>query len=79
MNEPIPNLTDQERHQIADILSRRANEIAGFETDCRITSNQQNYPGSVQMALHREIERLRRLATKVKPIADSKPDEEDES
>jgi len=55
-------LTTSERRQIAEILNRRANEIAGFSGDyCK----DGNHFGSVELALTREIERLRRLATKV--------------
>lgn len=63
-------LTKCERAQIAEILSRRANEIAGFSGDYR---NDPKHYGSVEMALSREIERLRRLAERVSP-----PDPEDE-
>lgn len=64
MNEPIPSLNDQECHQIADILSRRANEIAMWESAQRETIP---YPASVKMAVEIEIERLRNLARKLTP------------
>lgn len=64
-------LTKSERTQIAEILSRRANEIAGFSGDYRKDGN---HYGSVELALTREIERLRRLADRVNP---SEPEEED--
>jgi len=57
-------LTSSERAQIAEILSRRANEIAGFHCDYR--RNAGHY-GSVEFALDREIHRLRRLASRVNP------------
>ena len=57
-------LTEQERNQIADILNRRANEVAIFLGEYR--SDKQHF-GSVELALTREIERLRRLADKVNP------------
>jgi hypothetical protein len=50
--------------QIADILSRRANEIAGFTNDYR--SKSEHY-GSVELALTREMSRLRDLAHKINP------------
>lgn len=70
--EPVvmPDLTESERKQIAEILRRRANEIAGFSGDYR---NDLKHYGSVERALTREIERLRRLAERVSP-----PEPEDE-
>ena len=58
----ITDLTNVERKSIAEILSRRANEIAGYCGDYR---NDPNHCGSVELALTREIERLRRLAGKI--------------
>ncbi|MDI3489624.1 MAG: hypothetical protein PWP11_901 [Thauera sp.] len=58
------NLTPSEREQIAEILKRRANEIAGFRGDY---SKEGSHFGSVELALTREIERLRRLAGRVCP------------
>lgn len=58
------NLTKSECAQIAEILKRRANEIAGFLTEY---NGGQNGLGSVELALSREIERLRRLAERVNP------------
>ena len=66
----MDELTKSERKQIAEILDRRANEIAGFSADYK---NDGNHFGSVELALTREIERLRRLADKVNP-----PDPEDD-
>lgn len=57
-------LTQSEKEQIAEILNRRANEIAGFSGDYQ---SQGNHYGSVELALTREINRLRRLADKVNP------------
>lgn len=65
-------LTKGERAQIAEILSRRANEIAGFYGNYR--GNPEHY-GSVELALSREIDRLRRLAERVNP---PEPEREDE-
>lgn len=58
------NLTAGEQAQVAEILNRRANEVAGFSDDY---TKDPKYYGSVQLALQREIERLRRLADKVCP------------
>lgn len=57
-------LTQSEKEQIAEILNRRANEIAGFSADYQ---REGNHYGSVELALTREINRLRRLADKVNP------------
>ena len=57
-------LTRYEREQIAAILDRRANEIAGFSAEYTRDSS---HLGSVELALSREIGRLRRLADKVNP------------
>lgn len=56
-------LTKKEREQVAEILKRRANEIAGYQSDLR---NKQDL-ASVDFALEREIKRLRNLADKVNP------------
>ena len=57
-------ITFKECEQVAEILSRRANEIASFHAEYR--SDGKHF-GSVELALTREIERLRRLADKVSP------------
>lgn len=67
----MEELTKSERKQIAEILNRRANEIAGFSGDYKKDSN---HFGSVELALTREIERLRRLAGRVNP---TEPEDED--
>ena len=59
-------LTKVERDQVSEILRRRANEIAGFSGDYR---KDNNHFGSVEMALTREIERLRKLADRVNPAS----------
>lgn len=64
-------LTRKEREQIAEILRRRANEIADYCGD--YCSDPKHY-GSVELALAREIERLRRLADRVCP---PEPDNDD--
>lgn len=60
----MSELTKHERQQIAEILDRRANEIAGFSGEYKANTN---HFGSVELALTREIDRLRRLADKVNP------------
>lgn len=57
-------LTTKECNQIGEILRRRANEIAGFADSYR---RDDKHFGSVEFALTREIERLRRLAERVDP------------
>ena len=59
-----PKLTQEDREDISEILSRRANEIAGFLHKYR--ENEDHY-GSVELALTREIDRLRKIANKVNP------------
>lgn len=68
----MADLTRSEQQQIAEILKRRANEIAGFSDDYR---RKPEHYGSVELALTREIERLRHLAERVCP-PDPEPDEE---
>ena len=58
------NVTKKDCEQIASILSRRANEIAGFADDYR---RKEEHYGSVELALTREMERLRELAYKINP------------
>lgn len=57
-------LTPNDCEQIAEILDRRANEISGFAGEYR---NKSEHYGSVELALTREINRLRRLSERVKP------------
>lgn len=64
-------LTISERAQISEILKRRANEIAGFSDGYR---NNSGHFGSVEFAMTREINRLRRLAERVNP---TEPEEEE--
>jgi len=65
-------LSKTEQMQIGEILRRRANEIAGFSNEYR---NKPDHYGSVELALSREIDRLRRLETRVNP---PEPQEDDE-
>lgn len=68
-------LTKAERNQIGEILRRRANEIAGFSDDYR---RKPEHYGSVELAMSREISRLRRLAERVDPPEpDSETDADD--
>ena len=68
-------LTITDRAQIAEILDRRANEVASFKTDMEEKVSERAgtkiqfyaFPGSVELAISREVQRLRRLADKVKP------------
>lgn len=68
----MTDLTKREREQVAEILSRRANEIDGFSDEYR---RNPNHFGSVELALTREIDRLRTLAERVCP---PQPEPEDE-
>lgn len=60
-------LTNGDREQIAEILERRANEVASFSDAYR---RNPDHHGSVELALTREVTRLRRLAERVNPPAD---------
>jgi hypothetical protein len=66
-------LSRSEREQIAEILDRRANEISGFYQEHR--ASPKSY-GSVELALEREMERLRILALKVQPEEPEEPEED---
>jgi len=55
-------LTEKEAADISEILARRANDVASFLEEHRKTA-----PGSVELALTREITRLRKLAAKIAP------------
>jgi hypothetical protein len=71
MSDRLPlGLTPSEREQIATILARRANEIAGYSGD-----NRGKMPASVEFGLDLEMKRLRRLAEKVLP-PQPEPDDE---
>lgn len=67
----IAPLTRRECEQIATILNRRANEIAGYKSDMARSGKDL---ASVDYALEREIERLRHLAERVSP-AEAEQDE----
>lgn len=80
-NIPIiyPHLTHTDRAQIAEILDRRANDVATFREDVERKLGQKldDYRGSADLALTREVSRLRRLANKVRPAPPETPDEEE--
>lgn len=67
----MTDLTKSERKQIAEILDRRASEVARFN---RQYTEQPEHYGSVELAHKREIERLRHLANRVNP---AEPEEEE--
>lgn len=54
-------ITENTTNQITEILEKRANEIASYQTQAK-----DSLPASVDMALHREIERLRELSNTLK-------------
>lgn len=58
------DLTDMERSELFEILASRANEVARF---CA-SSKERQFLGSVELALTREIKRLRQLAHRVNPM-----------
>ena len=79
---PALALTDAQRNQIAEILKRRANEIAGYKTahsgetyPSRIDPKDQ-MPASVEFGLDREIKRLRDLANAIEVPKPPEPDDE---
>jgi alpha-D-ribose 1-methylphosphonate 5-triphosphate diphosphatase PhnM len=67
-------LTHEERNDIAEILKRRANEIASFKTDleervAKLTGQAVRFhelPGSIELAMRREMDRLRALEERIK-------------
>jgi hypothetical protein len=56
-------LRPHECRDIEEILKRRANDVASFCDDFGI--DRKKLPGSVEMALSREIQRLRELQSRV--------------
>lgn len=65
-------LTRVESGRIGDILRRRANEIASFSMDYQ---KKPDHYGSVELAMTREMQRLRRLADRVNPSPQSDEDD----
>lgn len=82
MNEKASKLTDAECTEIATILSRRANEIAGYVSDygCegypKKEPNEFSMPASVEYACTLEIKRLRDLEAKIRPVAPVQEEED---
>ena len=77
-------LSESERAQLTEILTRRSNEIASFRSDLKERIQTEagkpirlgEFPGSVELALDREITRLRSLADKVRPPRKPEQDED---
>ena len=67
----MTDLTKLERERVSYILRNVANEIAAFNDEYRRNTN---YLGSVERALTREIDRMRKLAERVLPPG---PDEDE--
>jgi len=67
----LTQLSANDRRQIEEVLNRRANEIAGFSDEYR---KDPKHHGSVELALTREIDRLRRLADRVNPSEEETED-----
>ncbi|KQP36361.1 hypothetical protein [Pseudorhodoferax sp. Leaf274] len=67
----IDALTPSDRKQLAEILKRRANEIASHHLEY---TRDNKHHGSVELALSREIDRLRRLADRVDPEVEEDDD-----
>ena len=63
----MSELTLQDKKDIEDVLRLRANEIASFRTD--YCSNP-HHLSSVELALTKEMLRLRELAAKINPFID---------
>lgn len=57
-------MNKREKQEVEEILKRRAQEIAAFLDDYR---RNKDYYGSVDLALSREVTRLRNLADRVNP------------
>lgn len=64
--------TNNDRSEICEILTRRANDVATFRSDVKTWTggNFQEFPGSVMMALDREVARLRELERRLR-LADT--------
>ena len=64
-------LTPSDRKQVAEILKRRVYEIARHHMEY---TRDNSHHGSVELALSREIDRLRRLADRVDPEVEEDDD-----
>ncbi len=70
----MTTLANSEVDQICEVLSRRANELATFGEDLKLSfagltskpSLNYTMPGSVELAIHREVRRLRDLEEKLR-------------
>ena len=79
-NIPAPQaLSESDRREIAEIMQRRANELASFRQDLEAHAKEKfnNFPGCVEMAISREIQRLRGLANKVRGACGENNEEND--
>ena len=65
--DKYPELTCYEREDVMEILTRRANDVATFKDDLKRAAGDKIgvFPGSVELALDREVSRLRLLARRV--------------
>jgi hypothetical protein len=65
--DKYPELTHHERDEVVEILRRRANDVATFKKDLERAAGDKIgvFPGSVEFALSREVDRLRLLAGRV--------------
>lgn len=65
-------LTQREKSEIAEILSRRANELASFKSDLEEHAKMKfnSFPGSAELAISREIKRLRGFVDKLVPVSE---------
>lgn len=61
------SLDEEVWEAIQDILGRRANDVASFRDDLEKELGRKinGFPGSVEMALSREVQRLRELRDKL--------------
>mgnify|MGYP006365030789 CR=1 FL=1 len=64
----MSKFTQEDSKEICEILERRANEIAMFLADYR---KDEKHFGSIELALSREIDRLRGLSEKLSDLPDS--------
>jgi len=74
----VTRLTTAQRDQISTILSRRANEIAGYSDEHREKPTQpdrKGMPASVEYALELEINRLRKLSALIAPPKPPEPED----
>jgi len=65
--DKYPELTHHERDEVVEILTRGANDVATFKNDLERAAGDKIgvFPGSVELALSREVGRLRLLARRV--------------